>query len=605
MCGIVGVINGKSVIEPLIDGLKTLEYRGYDSSGVAILQAGEIVRRRAPGKLNNLMRELSHAPIDGPVGIGHTRWATHGVANITNAHPHVSDGLAVVHNGIIENFAELRAELEADGVAFESETDSEVIPKLIGKLMAEGRGPVEALATAVHRLEGQYAIVAMSEAMPDKLIATRNDCPLSVGVNDKEVLIASDMLAFGDRVDQVAHLENGELAIVDRQEIALLGDKGDRRPLRLRPSQYASFSASKAGYRHFMLKEIHEQPLAIAQTLDRFRLGRGYRIASLSEKLATAASMEVVACGTSLYAGMIGRSWLESLTSVPTACDAASEHRYRTAPVRRNVANLYISQSGETADTLACLRHAKDSDEQTTAIVNVPTSAMAREADLTITTAAGPEIGVASTKAFTSQLTTLLILARSLSERRGLLSQECGDGIDQELRLLPQRTESALAVEDDARKVAESIRDARSALFVGRGTSYALALEGALKLKEISYIHAEGVAAGELKHGPLALVDDSMPVFVIAPPDAAQIKTASNLEEIAARHGRIVLLSDAVGIEAFGRKAWKTIEMPDCGPWTTPIVYAVALQLIAYHTALLRGNDIDQPRNLAKSVTVE
>ncbi len=605
MCGIVGVINGKSVIEPLIDGLKTLEYRGYDSSGVAILQAGEIVRRRAPGKLNNLMRELSHAPIDGPVGIGHTRWATHGVANITNAHPHVSDGLAVVHNGIIENFAELRTELEADGVAFESETDSEVIPKLIGKLMAEGRGPVEALATAVDRLEGQYAIVAMSEAMPDKLIATRNDCPLSVGVNDKEVLIASDMLAFGDRVDQVAHLENGELAIVDRQEIALLGDKGDRRPLGLRPSQHASFSASKAGYRHFMLKEIHEQPLSIAQTLDRFRLGRGYRIASISESLATAASIEVVACGTSLYAGMIGRSWLESLTSVPTACDAASEHRYRTAPVRRNVANLYISQSGETADTLACLRHAKGSDEQTTAIVNVPTSAMAREADLTITTAAGPEIGVASTKAFTTQLTSLLILARSLSERRGLLSQECGDLIDQELRLLPQRTENALAVEDDARKVAESIRDARSALFVGRGTSYALALEGALKLKEISYIHAEGVAAGELKHGPLALVDDSMPVFVIAPPDAAQIKTASNLEEIAARHGRIVLLSDAVGIEAFGRKAWKTIEMPDCGPWTTPIVYAVALQLIAYHTALLRGNDIDQPRNLAKSVTVE
>jgi glucosamine--fructose-6-phosphate aminotransferase (isomerizing) len=605
MCGIVGVINGKSVIEPLIDGLKTLEYRGYDSSGVAILRAGKIVRRRAPGKLDNLMRELSHSPIDGPVGIGHTRWATHGIANITNAHPHVSDGLAVVHNGIIENFAELRAELEADGVTFESETDSEVIPKLIGRLMTEGRGPVEALTTAVDRLEGQYAIVAMFEVMPDKLMATRKDCPLSIAVNDKEVLIASDMLAFGDRVEKVAHLENGELAIVDRQEIALLDDNGDRKSLNLWPNQRANFSASKAGYRHFMLKEIHEQPLAIAQTLDRFRLSRGYGITDLSDDFVSASSLEVIACGTSLYAGMIGRSWFESIAGIPTICDAASEHRYRAAPARCNGANLYISQSGETADTLACLRHAKDSSEQATAIVNVPTSTMAREADLTITTTAGPEIGVASTKAFTAQLATLLVLARSLSERRGLLSQECGDGIDQELQLLAQRVECALAVEGDTRKVAEAIRNARSALFVGRGTSYALALEGALKLKEISYIHAEGVAAGELKHGPLALVDDSMPVFVIAPTDATQIKTASNLEEIAARHGRIVLLSDAAGIEAFGRKAWKAIEMPECGPWTTPIVYAVALQLIAYHTALLRGNDIDQPRNLAKSVTVE
>jgi glucosamine--fructose-6-phosphate aminotransferase (isomerizing) len=605
MCGIVGVINGKSVIEPLIDGLKTLEYRGYDSSGVAILRAGEIVRRRAPGKLDNLMGELSHSPIDGPVGIGHTRWATHGVANITNAHPHVSDGLAVVHNGIIENFAELRAELEADGVEFESETDSEVIPKLIGQLMTEGRGPVEALTTAVNRLEGQYAIVAMSEAMPGKLIATRKDCPLSVAVNDKEVLIASDMLAFGDRVDKVAHLENGELAIVDRQEIALLDDNGNRRPLNLWPNQSENFSASKAGYRHFMLKEIHEQPLAIAQTLNRFRSCQEHGISDLSDDLVSASSLEVIACGTSLYAGMIGRSWFESIAGIPTICEAASEHRYRAAPARCSGANLYISQSGETADTLACLRHAKDSSEQTTAIVNVPTSAMAREADLTITTTAGPEIGVASTKAFTAQLATLLVLARSLSDRRGQLSQECGDGIDRELQLLPQRVELALAVEDDTRKVAEAIRDASSALFVGRGISYALALEGALKLKEISYIHAEGVAAGELKHGPLALVDESMPVFVIAPPDATQIKTASNLEEIAARHGRIVLLSDAAGIEAFGPKAWKTIEMPKCGPWTTPIVYAVALQLIAYHTALLRGNDIDQPRNLAKSVTVE
>jgi len=605
MCGIVGVINGKSVIGPLIDGLRNLEYRGYDSAGIAILRRGEISRSRATGKLENLVHQLSITPIDGTVGIGHTRWATHGSPTLENAHPHVADGLAVVHNGIIENFTIIRAELEAKGVSFESETDSEVIPKLIGYLMRHGQTCVEAVSEALKRLEGQYAIVAMSDELPGRLIAARKDCPLAIAVNRNEVLIASDILAFGERAEEVAYLDDRDMAIVSRKSIYLIDECGERKDLRFEAAHRKRITIDKAGHRHFMHKEIHEQPLAVSNTLDGFRIGRGYRIDGLASSFVNARSLNLVACGTSYYAGTIGRCWLEEFANIPVNCDIASEYRYRMMPTRRSTANLFISQSGETADTLACLRRAATIDEATAAIVNVPTSTMAREAGVAIPTLAGPEIGVASTKAFTAQLTTLLVLARSLAEQRGQLSRARLEDIDRALDRLPQRLEEALSVEGAAQTVAEAISDSRSALFVGRGTSHGLALEGALKLKEISYIHAEGVAAGELKHGPLALVDRDMPVFVIAPPDAWQTKTASNLHEIGARQGRVILISDSTGIEAMGEYAWKTIEMPTCEPFTIPIVYAIALQLVAYHTAVLRGTDIDQPRNLAKSVTVE
>jgi len=605
MCGIIGVINGRSVVDRLVDGLKTLEYRGYDSAGMAIYQDRAIVRRRAAGKLDKLIGTLRAEPIDGPIGIAHTRWATHGAATLGNAHPHISDGLAVVHNGIVENYLSLRKELEEDGLRFDSDTDSEVIPKMMRRFMDEGCDPVTAVSHTAARLQGQFAIVAMVDELPNTLIAVRNDCPLSIARNHKEVYVASDRAAFAGRADDVCSLSDGEIALIRRDGVTMIGHDGQHRPAAFHNDPSATQKVSKGDYPHYMLKEIYEQPEAIQRTLSHYRRGDRYDIGNTPMDLGQIRAVRLIACGTSLYAGMIGRHWIQDLAQLPCSAEVASECRYATPLVDLSRLNLFISQSGETADTLACVKHTQSLGEISGAIVNVQSSTMARIVDIPLPTNAGIEVGVASTKAFTAQLTTLLILARSIGECHGTLSLERRTELDKEMSRLPRLLDQVLCREEKSKSVGHDLRDARQVLFVGRGTSYGLAMEGALKLKETAYIPSEGIAAGELKHGPLALVDESVPVVVIAPPDMLQAKTLSNLEEISARAGRVVLLSDGETCGKYREKCWRTIEMPNCGRWTTPIAYASALQLIAYSCALALGKDVDRPRNLAKSVTVE
>lgn len=605
MCGIVGIVNGGRVAPGLLAGLQNLEYRGYDSVGIATLGRQGLQRRRAQGKIAALRSVLKDSPLDGPVGIGHTRWATHGAPTERNAHPHIHGGIAVVHNGIIENFKQLRDDLIEDGLIFQSDTDSEVVPALIARYRNAGMKPVQAIRAAASHLEGQYALAVLAEDLPGMAFAIRQESPLVIGGNGRESLIASDMLAFAGRAQEEVLIENGDIAVITRSRIDIF-DEDDVPAIRpVRDCTALAQRVGKAGHRHFMHKEIHEQRVTIPQGLEAQKLGANAPSDRLPEAVAKADRLALIACGTSYYAGAVARDWIEDLAGVPVDLDIASEFRYRTRPIGKGSAALFISQSGETADTLSCLRMAKELNAPTVSIVNVPTSAMAREADATIETLAGPEIGVASTKAFTSQLTALLSVAVEIGRRNGTLSEEVSAEISASLNTLPTQLEEVLNLEQKIKDVAGTLVESRSAVFVGRGMSHALAMEGALKLKEISYIHAEGFAAGELKHGPIALIDDQVPAIVIAPKDRHFQKTLSNAQEIAARNGKLIVLSNAQGCAMLESEAASTIALPESDAYQAPFLYAIALQILAYHAALAKGTDVDQPRNLAKSVTVE
>jgi glucosamine--fructose-6-phosphate aminotransferase (isomerizing) len=607
MCGIVGVIGRGAAAPLLLEALRRLEYRGYDSAGIATLVGGRLERRRAAGKLDRLAAELERAPLAGRTGIGHTRWATHGAPTEGNAHPHVARGIAVVHNGIIENFQELRAELLARGHELATQTDTEVVPHLIGQLVAAGRPPEEAARLAIGRLDGAFALAVLIEGHESLLIGARKGAPLAVGYGAGEMYLGSDALALAPLTDRIQYLEEGDIAILRPDGATVVDGHGAAVERPITQTAFSGAMIGKGNHRHFMEKEIHEQPAVIGDTLRSFADPRDHRIAlpALPFDLATVPRLAMVACGTASYACLIGKYWFERLAGLPADWDIASEFRYREAPLVAGQAGLFVSQSGETADTLAALRHVKAQGHPTLAIVNVPESTLAREADGVLRTLAGPEIGVASTKAFTTQLASLACLAIGAARARGRLTAAAEAALGQALDEIPARAHQVLEADQEIRDIAHALAQARDVLYIGRGAMYPIALEGALKLKEISYIHAEAYAAGELKHGPIALVDETVPVIVVAPRDALFDKTASNLQEVVARGGKVILLSDRVGAEALAAYCWRTVVLPATDPFTAPILYSLPIQLLAYHTAVLKGTDVDQPRNLAKSVTVE
>lgn len=608
MCGIVGILGREPVAEQLVDSLKRLEYRGYDSAGVATLEGKHLERRRAEGKLKNLEKRLEAAPLNGTTGIGHTRWATHGRPTVNNAHPHATERVAVVHNGIIENFRELREELEKKGTVFHTETDTEIVVHLVDDLLTRGNKPVEAVKLTLARLRGAFALGFIFAGDDDLMIGARNGPPLAIGYGDGEMYLGSDAIALGPFTDTISYLEDGDWVVLTHNSADIF-DKDGQAVARDKIKHAASTSlVDKANYRHFMAKEIHEQPEVVGHTLARYVDMATERV-SLPVKLPfdfkDIQRINITACGTASYAGIVAKYWFERFARVPVEVDVASEFRYREAPLRKGDLAIFISQSGETADTLAALRYAKAEGAHTIAVVNVPTSTIARESETVLQTLAGPEIGVASTKAFTCQLMVLANLAIAAGKARGELSVEDETKLVHGLVEIPRLMSDALTTELQIEKLAHRIAKSRDVLYLGRGTSYPLALEGALKLKEISYIHAEGYAAGELKHGPIALIDETMPVVVIAPYDRVFEKTVSNMQEVAARGGNIILMTDARGAAEATVDSLVTIVMPDMAAAFTPMVYAVPVQLLAYHTAVVMGTDVDQPRNLAKSVTVE
>jgi len=606
MCGIVGIVGRKPVAMQVVDALKRLEYRGYDSAGIATLENGHLTRRRAEGKLVNLETKLSTAPLSGAIGIGHTRWATHGRPNETNAHPHATDKLAVVHNGIIENFAELKAELQAQGVVFETQTDTEVVAQLVTARLREGVTPVEAVATTLRRLRGAFALAFLFEGETDQLIGARHGPPLAIGWGEGEMYLGSDALALAPFTDEITYLEDGDWVVLSRSGAVIRDLDGHPVERQRQRVPTNAFLASKGNHRHFMVKEIYEQPEVLGHTISRYvDFETGLSRADLPFSFADLKRISITACGTAYYAGLVGKYWFERLARINVEVDVASEYRYREPPLDEGELAIVVSQSGETADTLASLRYAAKGRQHTLAVVNVPTSTIAREAGAVAPTLAGVEIGVASTKAFTCQLAVLLSLAILAGRQRGVLGEAEERRLVEALVSVPGLVSEALHVEPAVEHLGQEIAKAKDVLYLGRGTSYPLALEGALKLKEISYIHAEGYAAGELKHGPIALIDESMPVIVIAPHDAVFEKTVSNMQEVAARGGRILLVTDAAGAKAVDMETMGTIIVPDCDPVVAPLLYAVPIQLLAYHTAVFMGKDVDQPRNLAKSVTVE
>src|SRR5436190_13094873 len=607
MCGIVGIVGKSDVAQRLFDGLKRLEYRGYDSAGICTIDQGRLERRRAEGKLDNLARELETYPLQGATGIAHTRWATHGAPTVGNAHPHIAGSVALVHNGIIENFKPLRDELIADGRQFRSETDSEVVAHLVAREVERGVSPEDAVAAVLPRLQGAFAIAFLFADHPDLIIGARMGAPLTVGYGEGENYLGSDALALAPWTQRIAYLEEGDWAVIRRDRIDIF-DRENRAVQRaVVESGATSAPIEKGNYAHYMQKEIFEQPIVVAQTLQSYvRPFEGEIALPVADAdLESVDRLTIVACGTSYYAGLVAKYWVERFARVPVDIDVASEFRYREPILEPGGLALFISQSGETADTLAALRHARSEKQRIAVVVNVPTSSMAREADLLLPTHAGPEIGVASTKAFTCQLAVLAALAANLARAKGRLSREEEQDIVAHLQEAPAALNAALNHDDDIAAMAHLISPARDVLYLGRGPDYPMALEGALKLKEISYIHAEGYAAGEMKHGPIALIDDKVPVIVIAPSGPLFEKTVSNMQEVRARGGKIVLISDAKGIADAGEGCIATIEMPQVHPLIAPLVYAVPVQLLAYHTAVLKGTDVDQPRNLAKSVTVE
>ena len=607
MCGIVGIVGGSNVVDQLFDGLKRLEYRGYDSAGVCTIHDGALGRRRAEGKLANLAGVLRADPLPGGTGIAHTRWATHGAPTTANAHPHATAEVALVHNGIIENFKPLRDELRARGRVFESQTDSQVVAHLISEQVEAGASPEDAVRAVLPRLHGAFALAILFRRHPDLLIGARLGSPLVLGFGDGETYLGSDALALAPLTQRIAYLEEGDW-VVARRDGAQVYDR-DNNPVE-RPVTLSGASGAlidKGNHRHFMQKEIYEQPIVVAQTLRSYLRPVEEQVAlpDMAFDLSTIRRVVIVACGTASYVGMIGKYWIEKFARLPVEVDVASEFRYRDPVLLPDTLGVVVSQSGETADTLAALRHMKAHGVTTAGIINVPTSSMAREVDLLLSTHAGPEIGVASTKAFTCQLAVMAALSVNLARAHGRLSAEEEREIVRHLVESPAAINAALAHDADIEAMAGTIARARDVLYLGRGPDYPLALEGALKLKEISYIHAEGYASGEMKHGPIALIDKDVPLIVLAPSGPLFDKTVSNMQEAQARGAQVVLVSDAEGLRRAGEDAVATIEMPSVHPLIAPIVYAVPVQLLAYHVAVAKGTDVDQPRNLAKSVTVE
>ena len=608
MCGIVGILGRGPVADQIVDSLKRLEYRGYDSAGVATLEGDRLARRRAEGKLKNLEARLKAEPLAGHTGIGHTRWATHGKPTENNAHPHATDRVAVVHNGIIENFRELREGLQKKGTVFKTETDTEIVLHLVDDFLSQGFKPVDAVKATLSQLRGAFALGFIFAGDNDLMIGARNGPPLAIGYGEGEMYLGSDAIALGPFTDTVAYLEDGDWVVLTRNS-AVIHDKNNAIVHRDAIKHSATTSlVDKANYRHFMAKEIHEQPEVVGHTLARYVDMATERVSlplQLPFDFKDIQRISIVACGTASYAGYVAKYWFERLSRVPVETDVASEFRYREAPLRKGDLAIFISQSGETADTLAALRYAKEQGVHTLSVVNVPTSTIARESETMLPTLAGPEIGVASTKAFTCQLMVLAALAVAAGKARGELSDADEAKLVHGLVEIPRLMAAALTIEPQIEKLARDIAKSKDVLYLGRGTSYPLALEGALKLKEISYIHAEGYAAGELKHGPIALIDENMPVVVIAPFDRVFEKTVSNMQEVAARGGNIILMTDAKGAAEATIESLVTIVLPDMAATFTPMVYAIPVQLLAYHTAVIMGTDVDQPRNLAKSVTVE
>jgi glutamine---fructose-6-phosphate transaminase (isomerizing) len=608
MCGIIGIIGSEPAAPQLVDALKRLEYRGYDSAGVATLEGGTLTRRRAEGKLRNLEKKLGLEPLAGTIGIGHTRWATHGRPTENNAHPHATERLAVVHNGIIENFSELRRELEGKGAKFATETDTEVVAHLVTDEMSKGADPVAAVTAALPRLRGAFALAFLFAGEDDLVIGARRGSPLAVGYGDGEMYLGSDAIALAPFTGSIAYLEDGDCVIVRRAGASIRDVAGQAVTRPTVRSGASAFLLDKGNHRHFMAKEIHEQPEVVGHTLAHyinFAKGRIELPGPLPFDFRAIDRISISACGTAYYAGLIGKYWFERFARLPVEIDVASEFRYREAPFAPGNLALFVSQSGETADTLATLRHAREHKQHIVSIVNVATSTIARDSDLVMPTLAGQEIGVASTKAFTCQLTVLACLAIAAGRARGALSEEEEEKLVGALIETPRHMAAALALEPRIEQLARDLAKCRDVLYLGRGTSFPLALEGALKLKEISYIHAEGYAAGELKHGPIALIDETMPVVVIAPYDRVFEKTVSNMQEVAARGGRIILITDPQGAREATVNSLVTMTVPEMPVTVTPLVYAIPVQLIAYHTAVIMGTDVDQPRNLAKSVTVE
>jgi glutamine---fructose-6-phosphate transaminase (isomerizing) len=608
MCGIVGIAGKEDVAPVILEALRRLEYRGYDSAGIATLVDGKIERRRSPGKLSRLGAVLAKEPLSGHTGIGHTRWATHGAPTEANAHPHATARVAIVHNGIIENFRELRDELTAKGHHFESQTDSEVAAHLVTDFMDKGMTPEDAAKAAVARLTGAYSIAMIFKDHEGLLIGARKGAPLAVGYAEKEAYLGSDAFALAPFTNKVAYLEDGDVAVIKRADVTIFDAANRPANREVKITAASAALVDKAGHNHFMAKEIHEQPEVVGHTLAHYldpagpvvrRLGKGLR-----EALKVAPRLTISACGTAYYAGMVGKYWFEKLARLPVETDVASELRYRNPVYSKAGAALFVSQSGETADTLAALRDAKAQGQTTIAIVNVAESSIAREADIVLPTYAGPEIGVASTKAFTCQLAALAAFAVAAGEARGVLNDADEKRLCAALLEAPRHIAEFLKQESRMKALGEDIAKARDVLYMGRGPSFPLALEGALKLKEISYIHAEGYAAGEMKHGPIALIDEAVPIIVIAPHDELYEKTISNMQEVMSRGGKVLLISNAKGVAEAGA-VWASITVPDTDSFITPLLYAIPVQLLAYYAALAKGTDVDQPRNLAKSVTVE
>ena len=604
MCGIVGVLGNHEVAPILVEALKRLEYRGYDSAGIATVNNGRLDRRRAVGKLVNLSDLLVHDPLAGKAGIGHTRWATHGAATVVNAHPHRSGPVAVVHNGIIENFRELRAEMAAAGIPCETETDTETVVMLTRHFMDRGMSPRDAAVATLRRLDGAFALLFLFDGEEDLLIAARKGSPLAIGHGDGEMFVGSDAIALAPMTDRITYLEEGDHAFVTRDGVEIFDAEGRRANREVTRIQLDQTRIEKAGYKHFMAKEIAEQPVVLADAIKHYTTGGGI---NLPEGLdfASLDRLTLVACGTAYYACLTAKYWFESLAALPCEVDIASEFRYREPPLPTNSHAIFVSQSGETADTLAALRYCADKVARIVSVVNVPTSSIARESDVSLPILAGVEVGVASTKAFTCQLTVLLLLALKAGHDRGRIDGASLAGHLADLATLPGLMNQTLGREPVIAAMAAALAEAQDVLFLGRGPMFPLALEGALKLKEISYIHAEGYASGELKHGPIALIDKTVPVVVFAPRDGLFDKTVSNMQEVMARHGKVLLVTDAQGAKEAGEGAWKVLTMPDAPNLLAPILYALPAQLLAYHAAVAKGTDVDQPRNLAKSVTVE
>jgi len=608
MCGIVGIISNEPVAGQLVDALKRLEYRGYDSAGVATLEHGALTRRRAEGKLKSLESRLEREPLSGTIGIGHTRWATHGRPSEKNAHPHATERVAVVHNGIIENFRELREGLLKNGSKFDSETDTEVVAHLVSDKIKKGKSPAQAVSATLKQLRGAFALAFLFEGDDDLLIGARKGSPLAVGFGDDEMYLGSDAIALAPFTNRVTYLEDGDWAVVSHKGVEIFDEQDHKVDRPVIKSNATANLVDKGNHRHFMAKEIHEQPEVVGHTLAHYIDMNAERVAlpfELPFDLRKVKRLSISACGTAFYAGLVAKYWFERFARLPVEIDIASEFRYRGAPLEQGDLAVFISQSGETADTLATLRYAKEHKQNILSVVNVPTSTIARESDVVMPTLAGPEIGVASTKAFTCQLAALACLAIAAGRARNALSREDEQKLVRALIEVPRHMAQALLLEPKIEQLAQQLAKVNDVLYLGRGTSFPIALEGALKLKEISYIHAEGYAAGELKHGPIALIDETMPVVVVAPHDRVFDKTASNMHEVIARGGRIILVTDPKGAQEADIDSMMTLILPEMASTITPLVYAIPVQLIAYHTALALNTDVDQPRNLAKSVTVE